>query len=244
VSAFFFGPADRQLFGYHHEPAPELASGRAVVVCPPWGPGYEYAHRALMVLSKRLAENGRHVLRFDYSGTGDSWGGTIDADLDRWGLEAEQAMVEIRARSGCGPVDFVGLRLGALVAARAATTAASGCQVVLWDPIVNGRASLTELGCGGNEGDLVEIAGIQVSRSFHRQLEAISPADWPDRRGRRTLLLLTRESADERGAEDVAGLVEAEQLHLDQPSPWLLDPMMWTGQVPALALARIVEWLE
>ena len=142
MSAFLFGSSAQPLFGYHH--APRGNGAGAVVICSSWGSEYTYAHHALRVLAKRLAEQGRHVLRFDYSGQGDSWGDTTDADVDRWITDTATAMEELRAISGHAVVDVVGLRIGALAAAACAGTPGVG-RVVLWDPVLDGREWMRQL---------------------------------------------------------------------------------------------------
>jgi hypothetical protein len=63
VNPFFFGSSARPLFGAY-EPAKNAARG-AVVLCPPLGSEYYFAHPALRRLGWLLAERGWHVLRFD-----------------------------------------------------------------------------------------------------------------------------------------------------------------------------------
>ncbi len=139
VHALFFGEADRPLYGVYH--APE-ASGRAratVVLCPPIGNEYQRAHRALAQLSARLARSGCAVLRFDWRGTGDSWGGLEEASIAGWVGDACAAGQEARARAGCERLFMVGLRLGASIASQAAaSTAVDG--LVVWEPLILGRA--------------------------------------------------------------------------------------------------------
>ena len=44
------------------------------VICPPLFSDYMLTHLVLRELAMALAERGQHVLRFDYRGTGDSFG--------------------------------------------------------------------------------------------------------------------------------------------------------------------------
>jgi uncharacterized protein len=245
MSAFFFGPPDRQLFGYHH--VSWGAGSGAVLLCYPALKEYQYAHRSMQVFGRRLAESGYHVLRFDYSGTGDSWGDTLDADLDGWVGDAVQAMDELRAASGRQLVDLVGLRIGGLVASRVAATSDGVRRLVLWDPIVDGEAWLDELGAAGAStagGDHeTEMGSVAVRGRFVGQVRAIRPETFQPPRAGRALLLLTQESATTGGAEPLPHLTDIERLRLEQPAPWLMDAAIWTGQVPAVALKRINEWL-
>lgn len=243
MSAFFFGPPGRQLFGYLHLPPAEPKA--AAVLCAPWASEYQYAHRALHFLAQRLADAGCSVLRFDYSGTGDSWGHSVEADLDRWVGEVKDAVAELRAASGAGSVDLVGLRLGAFVAARAANEIPSVGSVVLWDPITDGEQWLREQGVGsdgfdGFEGREIEVADSIVPDRFIQQLRAVRAEAFSIPSARRVLLLLTQPGASARCVPTGARL---ETVIVEQPAPWVEDQSIWTGQIPILAVGRIAEWL-
>ena len=241
MTAFHFGASERPLFGYYH--APGGPGSGAVVICPPGAGEHQYAHRALRVLAQRLAERGRHVLRFDYSGTGDSWGEGTDADPAAWIADAGEAVQELRAMSGARRVDLVGLRFGGTVAARTAAGRPDVGRVVLWDPVLDGEAWLAELDpvpFGAGPGAAVELGAQLVSERFVDAVRRVVPWDVPSRIGERVLLLLTRPGA----AEPLAHVEALEVERLEQPAPWVVDESIWTGQVPAQALARICDWLD
>ncbi len=241
MSAFYFGPSDRQLFGYHHLPRPPVSD--AVLICPSWGGEYEYAHRALVVLSKRLAGRGCHVLRFDYSGTGDSWGDSTDADLHRWREDVDRAVDELRAASGREQVSIVGLRLGAAVAAGAGAVADASTRLVLWDPIVDGDAWVAGLGSGtaGDDG-LVEFGRSLVTRTFVDQIAGVGPETFEGLTTREVLLLLTA-GEESSGSGILPEAPRLERVTMEQPSPWVEDESIWTGQVPVDAVRTIAEWV-
>jgi pimeloyl-ACP methyl ester carboxylesterase len=129
------GDAARRLFAIHD---PAVATGRrarALVVCNPLGAEYDYAHRSLRKLALRLARRGIHVVRFDYYGTGDSYGEDEEADPGRMHEDAELAIEAARDISGADRVALLGLRFGATVALRAASRHAGLVEsLVLWDP--------------------------------------------------------------------------------------------------------------
>ena len=75
MEPFYFGPAGgRRLFGVFHEPPASRRRGCGVVLCYPLGTEYTSYYRAYRQLALSLAENGFHVLRFDFRGCGDSEG--------------------------------------------------------------------------------------------------------------------------------------------------------------------------
>ncbi|MEP6501827.1 MAG: alpha/beta hydrolase [Betaproteobacteria bacterium] len=135
---FHFGSAERPLFGLFHPAEGEPADDRAVLLCNPFGQEAVRSHRLFRVLGERLARGGIAVLRFDYHATGDSPGADDDGDIAGWVLDTRTALRELARRSGARSVVCVGARLGAVMAARAATGIAELRRLVLWDPIVNG----------------------------------------------------------------------------------------------------------
>lgn len=141
MNPFHFGTSDKRLFGVYH-PAPAQRSGSlGVVVCPPARDEYTMAHRALRQLASRLAGMGVPALRFDYFGTGDSFGACDEGRTAQWRQDIGVAIDELKTLSGVPRVALVGMRLGAALAAMAAgerRTEHDVSQVVLWDPVVFG----------------------------------------------------------------------------------------------------------
>ncbi len=146
ILPFSFGVSTRQLFGIFHPRADKATPRHAVLLCNPFGQEAIPSHRVFRVLAERLARGGSDVLRFDYFGTGDSMGDDADVSLSGWTDDVVTAHQELRARSGASDIVWVGMRLGAVVALRAAARGAPALKrLVLWDPIVNGRQYLTHL---------------------------------------------------------------------------------------------------
>jgi alpha-beta hydrolase superfamily lysophospholipase len=245
MTAFFFGHSGRQLYGYHH--APRGTARGAVLICPSWGPDYQYAHRALRVLAKRLAETGFHAMRFDYSGTGDSWGHSTEADTQRWVEDVHLAIQEFRIMSGQAQVDIVGLRLGAFVAVNATVGRADVRRLVLWDPVVDGPAWLHEIdrrraSLALAEGETpVEFANRLVTPALLRQFHAIAGHSYPDP-GVNSALALKTTTANGEGLERM-GISNLQVRTVEDASPWIEDTSIWAGAVPARVVAAVVDWL-
>ncbi|MBM4439025.1 MAG: alpha/beta fold hydrolase [Candidatus Rokubacteria bacterium] len=140
----YFGLPGRELFGIYEAPAAG-ASDRGVVLCHPHGRDYAAAFRAFRVLSGRLAAAGLHVLRFDYAGTGDSWGDAEDGSVAQWTEDIVTAIDALHRAHGCGEIALVGLRLGAMLAALAGIECQRAARVVLWEPVVDGREYVADL---------------------------------------------------------------------------------------------------
>lgn len=245
MSAAFFGPADRRLFGYHH--APRTAPASAVLICAPCGLEYQYAHRALRVLAKRLAERGSHALRFDYSGTGDSAGDTVDASMGQWVADTIEAAAELQQASGVRRIDMIGLRVGAAVAARSAGQV-NARRLVLWDPVLDGNAWVSEVGeprspvatNGAVASTAVEFESTLVTDAFINELRAVSEADYQNPASDSVLWMTTTPEPPPGSAGSTASL---EHRHVPDVSPWSADTSIWSGQVPAQAIRNLAEWL-
>jgi pimeloyl-ACP methyl ester carboxylesterase len=141
-----FGPSGRLLFGIFH-PASAVETPRAsVLLCHAFGQEAVRADRLMRVLAERLARAGHAVLRFDLHGTGDSMGDDLDGDLEGWAHDVHEASRELRLRSRAAQSVWIGMRLGATVALRAAQQAPDDLRrLILWDPVLDGARYLAHL---------------------------------------------------------------------------------------------------
>jgi uncharacterized protein len=141
-----FGAASRQLFGLFHPASPQPVQRPAVLLCPPFGQEAIRSHRVFRLLAERLAFSGVATLRFDWYGTGDSAGEDADADLAGWKCDLLIAHRQLDALVLSGrPIVWLGLRLGASVAAMTARDPIERLgKVILWSPVVDGRRWLIE----------------------------------------------------------------------------------------------------
>jgi len=142
--ALFFGPSNQRIFAAYHPPAG--GSGRTLtVICPPLFMEYMRTQRALRELAISLADRGHHVLRFDYRGTGDSYGDIGDVAISDWLEDITLAVAEGRDLSGSSAVRLLGVRVGALLACASACASEDVQRLVLWDPVMDGAAYLKSL---------------------------------------------------------------------------------------------------
>lgn len=143
MRALYFGEKNRQLLGFHHA-AVGKAKPTAVLCCQPAPQEYMRTYRAVKNLADDLSRSGMHVMRFDWSGTGDSAGRLRDARLETWQQDLAVAAEELLDLSGARKLAIVGLRLGASIAALACAQARPVVTdtLVLWDPVVRGAAWL------------------------------------------------------------------------------------------------------
>lgn len=177
MNTMIFGRAPHSLFGVYHPPRTSTARRAGVVLCYPFGQEYMRAHRAFRQLALLLSGAGFHVMRFDYSSTGDSSGDGREASLARWTIDAAIAADELKDTADVTRVSFVGLRLGAAVAALAAASRKDVDEVVLWDPVVDGAAHVTELLAKGTQAlrhtaaeDVVGIFGFPLTAGMRAEI--------------------------------------------------------------------------
>jgi alpha-beta hydrolase superfamily lysophospholipase len=146
AEAIYFDSGDQRLFGWLHESSQGSPAAIGVVLCNPFGYEAICSHRSIRAFAEALAEAGFPTLRFDYLGTGDS--GEIDPRADQlevWTRDVLAGATELRHRSGVTQICFLGIRLGALLAMRAAAQCKTNSSLVLISPILSGRRYLREL---------------------------------------------------------------------------------------------------
>jgi uncharacterized protein len=234
--------------------------GTAVVLCPPIGHEYVRAHRAFRQFASALAREGFAVMRFDYSGTGDSAGDPTDVGLPEWLRDVHAASQEARRRSGFERTAFVGARLGAVLAMLAAAREGPARDVVLWDPPPSGEAYLRELEethlahrrllpgrtpPARRSGDAAEYMGYPYPASLLRHIGRLDLASLPRPAAGRTLLLETEPPDDASGLRTLCGDQSADMAYRAVPGP-----RVWaTGEFRLLVPHRsvfdgITEWLS
>jgi pimeloyl-ACP methyl ester carboxylesterase len=239
-----FGQRDRVLFGVHM-PALERRRRRGVVICNPWGGEALRAHRSLRFLGDLLVQNGFDVLRFDYSGTGDSFGDAAAARLTHWVEDTELAIDELVGLAGVPRVSVVGLRLGSYVAAAAAAGRPREVErVVLWEPILHGRDFVREIteGPGGTNGEGIRrVAGFPLTPAFRDDVERCSLAGLP---GSPFTVLVVHSGSTP--AIDVSGLAGKEVAVVGEEGPpcWLEERNSGAGALPVTLLRKVTEWLS
>lgn len=182
---FFFGRPERRLWGVHRPPRGK-ARRTAALLLYPGVEEYNPLHWAFRKLESALAQGGLDVMRFDWFGTGDSAGEPEERTLDGWADDARAAEGELVDRTGARRVVVVGMRLGAVIAARACARGLRPHHVVMWDPIATGAPYMAELDrlhrarklhlLHGARPDDGELLGYRISRAHRRELEAIDLA--------------------------------------------------------------------
>lgn len=145
--SFRFSGDSGALYGAYSSPPESDGAARGVLLCNPFGQEAVRSQRMYRVLADRIARAcGQPALRFDYYGTGDSDGEGEEGSIEQWVRDTLAADAELRSRSGCREVAWIGLRLGATIAAIASSRAVQPpTRLLLWEPVVDGPAWLAEL---------------------------------------------------------------------------------------------------
>jgi pimeloyl-ACP methyl ester carboxylesterase len=201
-------------------------------------------------LADALAGAGFAVLRFDLHGTGDSPG--CDADPDRlgtWEADLRAALGWMRGPGGCTEVSVVGVRLGAALAARVAADEPVA-DLVLWAPVVTGRAYVRELKAVSamerdpdGPGNVIVAEGTVLTPQTVQELSEIDLLGLKPRCGR--ILIVDRDDVPS-GTKLLDHLrhVGVEAHYIAPPGYTAMMALPVRTQVPLQAIAGIVDWMR
>jgi pimeloyl-ACP methyl ester carboxylesterase len=228
IEPVFFGPASQQIFGVFH-PAQGRSGRTLTLICPPLFSDYMRTHFGLRQLAIALAAQGQDVLRIDYRGTGDSSGDLSDVSASDWVHDIRLSVREGLDLSGNTAVRVLGVRAGALLAAKALANGPKIDRYILWDPIIDGRSHLVELRriqqtmLGRtivSEADRGmarhEFSGYRLSGTMIEQLETMSDDNYAALPGDRVFVVETT------GAR-CAALAAREKHRVDYNCDWMTE---------------------
>jgi exosortase A-associated hydrolase 2 len=141
AQAFFLDCQPGRRFCLYHPPQ-GLARG-AVLHVPAHAEEMNKSRRMVARQARMLAAQGVGVLQLDLYGCGDSDGLSGDAQWEIWRQDVRLALAWLRAQ-GDGPLSLWGLRLGGLLALDVAQGRDDLASVLLWQPVTEGAAYLTQ----------------------------------------------------------------------------------------------------
>lgn len=257
---FYFGAPDKALYGCYHESQSGPARSCGVILCPPLWYEYIYSHRAYRQLARRLGQVGFPVLRFDYYGSGDSGGDAEQGGIPQYMSDISAAVCEMRRRSGLAGVCLIGLRLGATLSMISGAERGDIEGLVLWDPVVDGRAYIREMRAvhrdrlgqgpsearhGTNDGAYTDILGFPMTLSAFADLEKIDILAIRGKPANNVLLIegdVTRRNRGLREHLRCTG-TQAEFQQLRDPRIWLPDREGGL-LVPTQILRAVVSWIS
>jgi pimeloyl-ACP methyl ester carboxylesterase len=264
LTPILFGDSDAPLFGVLHEPEASRARDHGVLLCPPIAQEYVRSHWAMRQLALSLQRAGFPCLRFDWYGVGDSSGELHRASLARWRSDAASGAQELRDASGVRRVSLVGLRIGGAIALSAARDV-KPANLVLWDPVLDGRTYLAELEAmhGALTSDVkrywlpvrrpktspAELVGFDLGVELRREIEGIGApvvAGAADLGGARVCLVDSISSpalaALEKRLRGV--LVDVERRTTTLAASWSDAALVEELLLPGDAIPRVTDFLE
>jgi exosortase A-associated hydrolase 2 len=190
--AFFLPVAGGQRLCIWRAPDPGPIRGRVVHV-PAFAEEMNKCRPMVALAARRMAESGFGVLQVDLLGCGDSSGDFSDASWDDWIGDIVAAVDWTRGRADA-PLWLWGLRGGALLASAMSSRVPQPTSLLLWQPVLSGRAHLTQFlrlklaaemlsdsaARGGTQalraqlqqGATVEIAGYRLSTALAAGMDA------------------------------------------------------------------------
>ncbi|WP_306391363.1 hydrolase 2, exosortase A system-associated [Telluria beijingensis] len=137
---FFLDTARGARFCLYHAPSGPCRG--ALLYIHPFAEEMNRARRMAAVQARAFAAHGVAVLLLDLHGCGDSGGDFADASWAGWLADIEDGRAWLERRSG-QRAGLWGLRLGALLALEAASTAAPA-RLLLWQPVTDGDSHLKQ----------------------------------------------------------------------------------------------------
>jgi hypothetical protein len=84
MEPYYFDCPTGRLFAIYDPPVTQVSKHAGLIICAAFGREHIRSQRAVAHLARSLAGRGYHVLRFDFSGCGDSSGDLADARVRNW----------------------------------------------------------------------------------------------------------------------------------------------------------------
>lgn len=132
---FFDNGRGLRLLGFLHLPARSTGSV-GILYCHPFAEEKNCSHAVTAKAARAFARQGFPVLRFDFSGCGDSEGELENATLDDWLEDIHSAAIQLKREARVDRIAVWGLRLGAGLALLEAAQRDDVAFAVLWHPVV------------------------------------------------------------------------------------------------------------
>lgn len=193
---FFLQARPGKRFCLYHPP--QGATRGMVLHLPAHAEEMNKSRRMVARQSRLLAQHGIGVLQLDLYGCGDSEGDAGDARWEIWRDDVDCALDWLRTQADIAPTLW-GLRLGGLLALDVAQKRQDLASVLLWQPVTDGAAYLTQflrlklaadmLAAGKGEaggvdalrrrlaeGTALEIAGYTLAPALAAAIDAIAMA--------------------------------------------------------------------
>jgi len=178
----FINSRKQRLSAVLHMPHGESSPG--VILCHGFMGNKIGQHRLFVKAARFLADKGFAVLRFDYSGCGDSTGDHVDISLHHQIMETKDAISFMHNHPLVIKEDLtvLGLSMGACVAALTASQDNRVNRLILWAPVA--RPFIDLLGIIGYDhmNKTIEVGssdfdGFELGQEFFKSLRSTNPLE-------------------------------------------------------------------
>ena len=267
---FFQNRKGKRLFGILQRPQQQMTSRPGIVFCHPVSWEKQYSYRAYTQFSRYLGNAGYPTLRFDAYGFGDSEGDLVEATIRSQVEDTLDAIEWFRESTGCDRYIFVGVRLGAAIAALAAQEVPNVEGLTLVSPVINGesywkewlritrlgRMSLgqkffktSEVNARLERDGSIEIDGELVSQALVKELRSIDLTELlSDFDGNCYMSELTWGGSDRDRFEELVDVLNKGGTRVaaefgEQKEFWVLKSR-YEGYLPHDLYRRTAAWLE
>lgn len=133
-----------KLYSVYHAPRINDNKKIGLIMCYPIGQEYIRCHKLFVNFANKSGATGFHVLRFDYSGTGDSTGEFDSFSIEQGLIDIKLAIRELIEATGITEIILIGVRFGATLALLCSQNVKVRA-LILWNPILNGKRYIKEL---------------------------------------------------------------------------------------------------
>lgn len=258
------------LYAVHRTPPPGAPVHGQLLVLPGFNEEMNRCRSMLTLLAEGAAARGFGVLVIDPHGTGDSAGGYVDARWSHWLEDAALATAWLQQQPG-GCIGYLGVRLGAALAAQALQAAPEGVRrLLLWQPVADGKQHLTQflrlriaalmdrpdlpkesttsMRAQWAAGQPVEVGGYEIHPALAEVIDALRLAALVPRAGTRVLWLeQPPPGASEPAAASAAALRGWQERGIDAQWQGFEGPSFWQQHERVLApeaIERTLDWLS
>ena len=240
------GPSDNKIF-VSVIPPKRNNLHEAVLLSYPFGQEYMRAHKAFRQLANLLSRKGYTVMRFDYPGTGDSYGDGKDIGYKECQEQAQTALDFLKNETKYEDIHLIGLRLGALVAAELAEKNACIKKLVLWDPYISGDSFLQDCMSQISEAssqskETWNIHGYPLPKVVRQPLVSSSIKNMTIAETLHIYLVLSHENSDSKTIQKFHGK-QVSQSVISPANDWNYVDMVGSILMPTTLIQNIVSTL-
>lgn len=178
----FINSSQQSLSAVLHIPHGERSPG--VILCHGFMGNKIGQHRLFVKTARSLADKGFAVLRFDYSGCGDSTGDHADISLHRQILETKDAIsfMHNHPRVIKGNLTVLGLSMGACVASLTAAQDDRVNRLILWAPVARPFKDLLGIIGYDHMNKTIKLGssdfnGFELGQNFFKSLRTTNPLE-------------------------------------------------------------------